>query len=85
MTGIVSETEAAARAVHTELLAAIKADPSHSGRFRDFARRRSVDQGSAWRSGDLGMFASDGFVLGDDKGRKIPDALVKAAFTSLNA
>jgi len=81
VTAIVSDTEKESRAVHTELLAAIKADPSRTRViFRDFARHRSVDKGSAWRSGDLGLFANDGFVVGDTAGRKVPKALVKVAF-----
>jgi peptidyl-prolyl cis-trans isomerase C len=87
VTAIVSDSEKASNAVHTELLAAIDADPSRTRViFRDFARHRSVDKGSAWRSGDIGLFARDGFIVGDKKGLQVPEALVQPAFNlALNA
>ena len=80
-TAVVSDTEASAKAVHTELMAAIQADPQRTRViFRDFARSRSTDKNSAWRSGDLGLFAKDGYVMGDKSGQKIPDPVVAASF-----
>lgn len=80
-TAVVSDTEASAKAVHTELMAAIQADPQRTRViFRDFARSRSTDKDSAWRSGDLGLFAKDGYVMGDKSGQKIPDSVVAASF-----